>query len=250
MKIVKFTKKKNGQYLILLEDDRKITLHEDLILKRDLLLKKEIDEEDIICLITENNNYLAYDNAIKYIGIKMRSISEVEEYLKKREIDEKIMQEIIEKLIKQGYLNDKIYSTCYVNDKINLSNDGPLKIVEFLRKNKIENTVMEEAISNFSKEIECEKIKKLINKQVKQNTNKGSYLLKQKILSNLVALGYHRELIVDCLNGFEFDEQDIYKREYKKIYDKLSKKYSGKELDYKLRQKLYQKGFSNVSIDE
>ena len=249
MKIVKFTKKKNGQYLLLLEDDRKITLHEDLILKRDLLLKKEINEDAIISLIAENNNYLAYDNAIKYIGIKMRSILELEEYLKKKEIDEEVIQETIEKLINQGYLNDKIYSNSYVNDRINLSNDGPLKIAEFLMKNKIDSRVVEEALSNFNKEIEYEKIQKLINKQVKQNTNKGSYLLKQKILSNLIGLGYHRELIIECLEHLEFDEQDIYIKEYQKIYDKLSKKYSGKELDYKIRQKLYQKGFKNINID-
>lgn len=249
MKILKFTKKKSGQYLLTLEDDRKLTLHEDLILRRDLLLKKEINEEDIINLISENNNYLAYDDSLKYIGIKMRSVFEVREYLKKKEISENIIEETIDKLINQGYLNDKVYSNCYVNDRINLSNDGPLKILEFLTKNKIENFVIEDALSKFVKEIECERIEKIINKQVKQNSNKGIYLLKQKILSNLINLGYHKELIIECLNNLDFNEQDIYKKEYDKIYQKLSKKYSGKELEYKLKQKLYQKGFSNINIE-
>ena len=79
MKIIKFTKKKDGQYLLLLEYDRKLTLHEDLILKEELLIKKEITEEDIIRLLFENNNYLAYDTAIKYIGIKMRSVFELQD---------------------------------------------------------------------------------------------------------------------------------------------------------------------------
>ena len=249
MKIIIFSKKKGGQYLLLLEDDRKITLHEDLILKEELLLKKEINEEDIIRLLSENNNYLAYDTAITYIGIKMRSIFEMKEYLKKKEIDNLVIDETIEKLITQGYLNDKIYSDSYVNDRISLSNDGPLKIMDFLIKNKIENSILEEALLKYDKNIECEKIDKLINKQVKQNTNKGSYLLKQKIISDLVSKGYHKELIILRLNDVEFDDGDVYKREYQKIYDKLSQKYSGKELDYKIKQKLYQKGFGNMNFE-
>ena len=45
MKIIKFTKKKDGMYSLLLEDNDLILVHEDLILKYGLLLHKEIDDD-------------------------------------------------------------------------------------------------------------------------------------------------------------------------------------------------------------
>ena len=245
MKIEKYVKRKSDCYEIVLEDGNKILLHEDLILKYELLLKKEIDLDQINKLLSEQNNYLAYDKAIKYISKRMRSFFEVRNYLEKLEIEEHIIDEIIQKLKNQGYLNDKDYSVCYVKDRINLSNDGPYKIINYLRQNKISEDIINSSIVVFDKEIQHEKISKLISKQIKSNVSKSSYILKQKIVNNLINLGYDKSDIISLLNEYDFDDGDSYKKEYDKLYSKLSKKYSGKELEYKIRQKLYQKGFRN-----
>ena len=42
MKIIKYEKKKNGKYKILLEDNNTIDTYEDVILNNNLLLKKDI----------------------------------------------------------------------------------------------------------------------------------------------------------------------------------------------------------------
>ena len=56
---------KNGMYKLHLEDSSSIVVHEDLILKKDLLLTKEIDEDDVKNIDKLNNNYNAYDIAVK-----------------------------------------------------------------------------------------------------------------------------------------------------------------------------------------
>ena len=245
MKIIKFAKKKDGQYMLTLENDRKILLHEDLILKNDLLIKKTIDEDEILNLLSQNNNYNAYNMSIKYLSVKMRSIFEVKEYLKKKEIDQSVIDQVVDKLIYQGYLNDTEYSKAYINDRINLSNDGPYKIITYLKNNNIKQEIIDDSIKFFDKNIQIDKINNIILKQIKSNNNRGAYLLKQKILMNLITLGYEKQLIVSCLDNFEINDSEAYKKEYNKIHDKLSKKYSGKELEYKIKQKLYQKGFLN-----
>lgn len=245
MKIIRFAKKKDGQYMLTLENDRKILLHEDLILKNDLLIKKTIDEDEILNLLSQNNNYNAYNMSIKYLSVKMRSIFEVKEYLKKKEIDQSVIDQVVDKLIYQGYLNDTEYSKAYINDRINLSNDGPYKIITYLKNNNIKQEIIDDSIKFFDKNIQIDKINNIILKQIKSNNNRGAYLLKQKILMNLITLGYEKQLIVSCLDNFEINDSEAYKKEYNKIHDKLSKKYSGKELEYKIKQKLYQKGFLN-----
>ena len=44
MQISKYKKLKNNIYEVTLENDEKIKLYEDVILKEELLLKKEIDD--------------------------------------------------------------------------------------------------------------------------------------------------------------------------------------------------------------
>ena len=60
MKIKNFKKKKDGFYQITLENTLTITIHEDLILKYELLLKKEISLEDMASLEKENQIYMGY----------------------------------------------------------------------------------------------------------------------------------------------------------------------------------------------
>lgn len=242
MKIIKFTKAKNGMYQLTLEDNNKLKLHEDLILKHDLLLSKEIT--DMESLLEENKVYEIYEVSVSYINKKLRSKKELEKYLIKKGYDNSYIEETIKLLYEQGYLNDKVYATSLVHDKIVLSSDGPLKIKKELNDNGISQELIDEVILEYSSELEKERIEKIVDKQIKLNNNKGSNLLKKKIQMYLLNLGYNYELINEVLNSKKLVSEDLYQKTYEKEYQKLSKKYSGKELEYRLKQKMYQKGFN------
>lgn len=245
MKIEKYSKQKNGMYCIFLEDGNKIKIHEDLILKYELLLTKKIDELLLEKLLKENQIYEVYEISLKYLNIRLRSRKELYEYLIKKGYEKSIIDTVLDMLLKQGYINDSIYAKSFVNDKILMSSYGPNKIKGELLRYGISQKIVEEVITSFNEELEKERIDKLINKQIKANHNKGAILLKKKIQSYLINLGYSSSLINQSLNGMKLVDDDLYKKEYDKLYTKLSKKYFGKELEYKLKQKMYQKGFSN-----
>lgn len=243
MEIVKFIKQKNGEYKLVLENDEVISLHEDLILKSELLLKRKISSEEIKKLLEENKDYIAYSKALKYIGIKMRNESEVRSYLLKLGVSSKVIDDVVTRLRSNGYLNDREYAKAYINDRISLSNDGPYKIIKHLSTLNINEEDIDDLIKVFDINTQREKINKLINKYLKSNNNNGSYLIKQKLHYNLVNLGYDRDLIIEELSKLDIDDSENLKKEYDKLYKKLSKKYSGSELEYKIKQKLFQKGF-------
>ena len=62
-----------------------------------------------------------------------------------------------------------------------------------------------------------------------------------KVGNDLRNLGYtnYREI----LDNIDFDDKDIYQKEYDKIYKKLIKKYPSEKADILTKQKLYTKGF-------
>ena len=248
MKILRYEKKKNGMYQVFFDNGNNIDVHEEIILKYNLLIKKEVYNEEIDRMLDENKVYIAYDLALKYISIKLRSKKEIREYLSKKEIDQKVIDEVILLLDKNNYLDDFMYASAYVNDKILLSNDGPFKIAANLVELGIRDDAIAKALSIFDTPLQKERISKLVNKYKSTNRNKSIFSLKNKILTNLYNLGYDKSIINEVISSSNFgDDSEIAKKEYEKIYKKLSRKYSGSELEYRIKQKMYSLGFNNYN---
>ena len=235
-------------YILVLDNGNKIKVHEDLILKYELLLSKKINEKLLEAIQKENQIYEIYEVALKYINTRLRSSKELIEYLKKKGYEYDSINQVLSMLKKQGYLDEAIYASSFVHDKILMSNYGPNKIYSELEKLGIDTNIISDKISIYTKEMECERINKIIEKQIKLNHNKGASLLKRKIQTFLLSLGYTSSYINECISKYNFYDKDVYEKEYQKILTQLSKKYSGKKLEYKLKQKLYQKGFSNYDM--
>ena len=242
MKIKKYKKDKSNKYKVLI-DDEEIVLYDDIIIKYNLLMKSEIDVSTYNEMIKENSLLLGYYEAIKYITKKMRSKKEIEEYLIKKGLNSKEVKETIKKLEDNKFINEDIYLKAYINDQINLTNNGVNKIKKNLLKLGLDNNKIDDYLSKIDECIFLDKIDKYIEKRIKFNKNTSSYMLKNKIIIDLVNLGFNKEDIVNELNKFEIDDKEAYNHEYEKIKKSLEKKYSGDELKFKIKEKLYRKGF-------
>ena len=240
MKIIKYKKLQNGKYEIELDNNEKIKIYEDVILKENLLWKKEIDNLDD--LLKKNNDYEIEDIAMKRLSHHVESVNGMKNYLKKKGYEDEIITKVINKLTEKNYLNDNYYAKCYVLEHINLTNDGPLKIKKHLDELEINYNDYSEYL-NIDNNIWYERIKKYLDKQQKVN-KKSIYIFKNKMLINLINLGYEKEMINECLNNISISNQnELKEKEKEKIRIKLSRKYSGDELERKIKEKLYQKGF-------
>ena len=240
MKIIKYKKVSSGKYELELDNGEKIKLFEDIILKENLLWKKEITNLEELLL--KNSQYEIYDVALKRLSNHVECQKGMYNYLLKKKYDEENIKKVMDKLSRNGYLNDKYYAKCYINDHINLSNDGPLKIEKHLIDMEIVKDDYEELLgipSSFWKD----RINKYVEKQLKVN-KKSLYFFKSKMLMNLVNLGYEKEMINESLNHISADNQEELKnKEKEKIRKKLERKYTDDELERKIKEKLYQKGF-------
>ena len=243
MKIIKYKKTTNGKYKILLDDGRELLLYEDAILKFELLLKKEILETDIFEVELFNQECDVYYVALNSIKSRFKSVYDTKEFLIKKEYPSEMIDKAIEKLVRQGYLNDKDFAKSYINNQIITTNKGPYKIKRELSEHKVSLEIIEEELEIFDEESQLEKIEKVANRLYKTNRNKGGAVLKKNIVNDLVNLGYSTDLISKVVEKFDFsNNNDIASREYEKLYKRLSRKYEGKELEYKIKEKLYQKG--------
>lgn len=202
MKIIKYEKKGNNTYKIYLENNQSINVYEDVILKNNLLYKKEIDSSLLEKISNDNLYEDIYNKCVKYISVRIRSIYEIREYLKRKEIDESLIDTTIEKLQKNNLLNDEVFAKAFVNDKLNFTTMGPYRIEQELKKHKVDSSIIYKYISNIEDDKIDEKINKQIVKSLKSSKKKQN--LRNKIYTNLLSLGYSNEMILRNINNYDF----------------------------------------------
>ena len=240
MKIIKYKKLKN-KYRVYL-DTEEIDLYENIIIKYNLLLKKEIDSKLLDEIKEDNKKEDVYEKALNYINIKMRSRKELENFLSKKEFSNSMIKNTIKRLEDIGLINDDEYIKAYISDKFNLTTDGPNKIKYSLIKSGMNENTVEKYITKINDDEVKEKLNRLLDKKIPTIKNCSGNVLKYKLVNYFINLGYDKYMIEEIVDTKELNTNNG-EKEYKKLYNKYSKKYSGYELDNIIRQKLYQKGF-------
>ncbi len=239
MQINRFKKKGKNKYEIIF-DNSSLILYEDIILKYDLLIKKNIDEYLLDEIINENSYYDAYDRALSYIEVKLRTKREIEDYLSNKGFDSKYIDYAIEKLDKAGLLNEEIYVNAYINDKVNLSLDGPFKIKNDLLNLEIDENIINKYLYKISNKIWEDKIDKIINKKSSLMNNKSYYMFMNKLKNELYNKGYSKEMIEDKLSNINYESNA-----FEKDFEKAIKKYDDKN---KIISFLIRKGYDYGDI--
>lgn len=247
MKITKISKT-GSKYKITLDSGEVITTYDDVILNNNLLYSKRIDKNLLEKIYNDTNYYQIYNKVLKLISTRLRSEYEIKEYLNKTNVNESDKQKIIENLKEIGLINDNAFAKAYTNDKINLSLDGPDKIIKNLKKLQIPEDYIMDAINNIDMEIVNSHINKIIDKKAKSSTKDTVTILKQKILNYLINQGYSRHQSLLNLENYSFIQKDL-TSEMEKIYQKQIKK-KDKNFKQKLKAKLYSKGFTIEEINE
>lgn len=250
MRIEKYKKLSNGRYKISFDNNQDIILYEEVILYYELLLKKEIDNDLLIEIDKMNQEWDVYYVGLNSLRTRFKSVYELKMFLLKKEYPNDLVDKAVDKLLKQGYLNDRSYTKGFIHNRIITSSYGPFRIEKELLDKKIDSNIIKEEMEVFTKEEQDEKIRKIIDKGIKTNHNRGGVVLKNKIYNDLKNLGYDISSINSIISTYSFqNNEEIARKEYDKLYRKYSRKYSGDELKRKIREKMYLKGFDISNLE-
>lgn len=248
MLISKIEKLKNNKYKLII-DGENINTFDHVILDNNLLYKKQIDEELYNKIIEDTNFYNVYNVVVKYILKKRRSEKEINEYLKKYNLENNKRDIIISKLKSINLIDDIGFCKAYINDNVYLSKKGINKIKNELLNHNIPLNVIEQELNNIDDDMFEEKLNKLIIKKINANHKYSNAFLKQKILNEMMNLGYKKEEILKIINNNINTDNNILEKEFEKTYIKLSKKYNDLELYKNIKTKLLYKGFNIDDIN-
>lgn len=204
MEIVKYELMKKNIYNVYLSNGEVLELDESVITNNELLLKKRIDNDLYDKLKRDNKICILVNASIKYINVRLRSIKEIKDYLLKKEEDTDLIDEVISRLIKMGYLDDRRFTEAYIKDKLNFTSWGDYKIINELNKLGISSLDIENNTDLLNDDILNERMRKIIDKDIRTNKKYSGLKLKNKIYNHLLTSGYSKEKVISLINSYDF----------------------------------------------
>jgi len=144
----------------------------------------------------------AFRKAAEYCAIQDRCISEMQLKLRFWKIDNSFYTKIINKLIEEGFLDEKRFAINYAGGKFRIKGWGKLKIAAGLRARSIQTTLIQQAVSTIKSDDYLRFLEILIQKKLKQlgddtpeNRQKAAYFAASR--------GFETGLIASLLRDTE-----------------------------------------------
>ena len=148
MKITKLEKKKR-LYLLELDNDQKLYITEDTIVKYFLSKDKEISEEELK-EIQEFAQYSYGKNlALYHLSFKARTTKEVRDYLSKYEIESGIIDKVVQHLKEDKWLDDRQYARNLIEANLLSGDKGPLLLEQKIQQKGIPKSILQEILADY-----------------------------------------------------------------------------------------------------
>jgi regulatory protein len=246
IKILSVEKKKDKYRVTTNENE--FVFDEDTIIKH-LVFKDKIFTKDEFTLILDDLAInTAFNKALRYLNYGLRTIYEMKTYLKEfTNIDK-----VIEKLQDLGYLNDKAYAKNYL-DYCKRNNKGPIFYKNKLLEKKIDKTIINHYLEEYSYNSQLDIIMNIINKEINKLTAYPFKSQQRMLISKLIRNGFSNEIIYETVNKLELvdESDDSLKRDFEKQTLKLkSKDITDSEKKQRIIAHLLNKGYEYRKIIE
>ena len=210
----------------------------------------------------------AMDLAVKYLSFKSRTSSEMIDYLKKKNVDEKIIADVMQKLGEYRYIDDVVYLKNYVENNRHLNYYGSRRMSQDLKKRGISDQLLLSLEDLFSKQDEYQCCEIVAKKNLRILKGQTSAQKKKKLYDKLGRMGYPTEMVLEVIKSLILEEEpqelsaDELAFEEQKLSEKLNRDYEkylrvhrrkgavGKELMFRIKKSLMGRGYPYALINE
>lgn len=196
---------RNPQRKTLVFDDGSVFgISEDVFISYRFAIGDEFDDKKFDKIFTDELRSKVYNSAVRLLGFRMRSINELRGRLKDKDYPVTLINDVIEKLIKMGYLNDEEFAIAFASDKVNSKKIGPIALRNEFIPHKLEPNIINKAIENVYKKYPINELilKHLAKKKIVRG-NSIDQKEKQKIVDLLIRKGFTWNDISAVFNEIE-----------------------------------------------
>ena len=201
MQVVNINYSKSKEvFEVVFEDETRLLLNYNIFEKYKVSVDMDFSEDEILEMKYFSDIERAKSRAINYISGKLKTKYEVRLKLKENGFAEDVIDEVLDILEKEEYLNDKIYCEIFIEDKKKINGYGKNKIKSLLIQKGISKNIFEDFLNEFEYDEEFDNALKMGIKKLELLSNEeDNFKKKQKIINYLAYRGFGFDVINDVL---------------------------------------------------
>ncbi len=185
---------------VVFEDETKLLLNYNIFEKYKVSVDMDFSEAEILEMKYFSDIERAKSRAINYISGKLKTKYEVRLKLKENDFAEDIIDEVLDILENEEYLNDRVYCEIFIEDKKKLNGYGKNKIKTLLIQKGVSKNIFEDFLDEFEYDEEFDNALKMGIKKLNLLSNEeDNFKKKQKIINYLAYRGFGFDVINDVL---------------------------------------------------
>lgn len=211
---IEYQKKNKNRVNIYLDDKFEFGIDLNVMIKYGLSKNMELEDEFISDILIAEDKIKAYNYAIFLLSRTSKSEKQLMLKMLDKGYDEELINITIEKLKTNKYIDDDDYSERFINDKINFSKCGKLKIKQALYNKGIDIQIIDEKLSMISNEDEIIRAYELAEKKIRSLTKEEPLKRKIKLSNFLINKGFDYDTVNKVVKRLLNVENDDYENEY------------------------------------
>lgn len=180
---IKQQQRRTDRYSIYIDGKYVFSLGELELLNSGLRIGKELSNEELSGLKDTAKLDKAYDRALNYIAIRRRSEWEVREYLKRKEYDPEITEEILNRLSLKNYIDDAAFARAWVENRRLLKAVSKRRLQQELRAKRVSDDIIQQVVQGDETD-ERQVLRELVERK------RSRYPDKLKLMQYLARQGY------------------------------------------------------------
>ena len=134
---------------------------------------------------------------------------EMRDKMRRWEINETVQNRIIDRLIKERYIDDERYARAFVKDKIRYNKWGRRKVQQALWQKHIDTDIQQRVLDEIDEKEYLDILRPLLKQKRKSIKAESDYELNQKLVRFALGRGFGFDIIRQCLDVDDIDIEDI-----------------------------------------
>jgi regulatory protein len=134
---------------------------------------------------------------------------EMLEKMKRWELSDEAQARVMARLIEERYVDDRRYARAFVKDKIRYNKWGHRKVQQGLWMKRIDKEIQDEVLDDIDEKEYLDVLKPLLKQKRKSIKANSDYELNQKLVRFAYGRGFTFEIIRQCLDVSDIDEDEF-----------------------------------------
>ena len=157
---------------------------------------QHLSDEEIARLKAIDAYARARDAALRYLAVRPRSVAEVRRQLQRKGFDQSTIQQVIDRLLEWGYLNDEEFARSWVAERERFRPRGRIALRQELRNKGVSDEIIDRVLADVDPEASA---RAALAPRLRQWRHLEWRAFRQKATAYLARRGFSYDIIDDVV---------------------------------------------------